>query len=465
MKESSSVARLVQRLREAVLAAEPGARLPSVREWMSREGVSPVTVRHAVAILVDEGLVEARPGDGTFAAARPEAPASAPDYAWQALALGPTRVSSDALEGLLALPVPGAINLAGGYPAEELQAVSLVAAAMGRAARRPGAWGRMPLSGIEPLRAWFAGQVGDAVTASDVLICPGSQAALAAAFAALAEPGAPVLIESPTYTGAIVAARAAGLRLVPVPTDADGVRPDLLAQAFARTGARLFYGQPTYANPTGATLSASRRSGVLEVLEGAGALMIEDDWCRDLGFEGAPPRPLVAGDRNGHCVWIRSLTKSAAPGLRIAAIVAHGAAFTRLTASRIIGDFFVPGPIQGAALELVGAPAWSRHLRTLRGALVERRDALVGAVRHHLGESSLTLIPSGGMHLWVRLPDGVDDLALAQRVAAAKVLVSPGRRWFPAEATGSYLRMSYASAPPESFSRAVGIVARAMGDG
>ncbi|MEO8452027.1 MAG: PLP-dependent aminotransferase family protein [Gemmatimonadota bacterium] len=464
MEQSSSITRLVQLLRRDVVRLGPGKRLPTVRALMARHRVSPVTVRHAVATLVSEGLIDARPGHGTFVAEREE-PAPAMDFGWQAAALGPARISAEAIEGMLALPVPGAINLAGGYPSEDLQALSLVSTALGRAARRPGVWGRMPLEGIEALRAWFARQIGDPITSHEVLICPGSQAAIGTAFSALTTPGSPLLIESPTYVGAIVAARAAGLELVPVPTDRDGVLPEHLARAFARSGARLFYCQPTYANPTGASLSAERRRQVLDVVAAAGAILIEDDWCRDLSLEAHAPRPLINSDRNGHCVYLRSLTKSAAPGLRIAAICARGAALTRLTASRVISDFFVPGPIQEAALEVVHAPAWLRHLRVLRATLAERRDVLAAAVRQHFGDASLAVLPMGGMHLWVRLGDRVDDVALARRAAAAKISVSPGRHWFPAEATGSYLRMSYAGAPAESLGRAVATVGQLADQG
>lgn len=447
----------MQHLRRDIARLEPGKRLPSVRALMARHRVSPVTVRHAVATLVSEGLIDARPGHGTFVALRP-APAPRMDFGWQALALGAARASAEAIEGLLALPAPGAVNLAGGYPSEDLQALSLVSTAMARAVRRPGVWGRMPLEGIEPLCAWFARQIGDPITPREVLICPGSQAAINTAFGALADPGSALLVESPTYVGAIVAARAAGLKLVPVPTDRDGVVPELLAQAFASSGARLFYCQPTYANPTGASLSAERRRQVLDVVASAGAILIEDDWCRDLSFEASPPRPLICGDRNGHVVYLRSLTKSAAPGLRIGAICARGAALNRLTASRVIADFFVSGPMQETALEVVNAPAWLRHLKAARATLVARRDLLAAAVRRHIGPASLALVPSGGMHCWVRLPDQVDDIVLARRSAAAKVIVSPGRHWFPAEATGSYLRMSYASASPDSLAKAVATV-------
>lgn len=463
MAESNSVATVMQSLRREARRLAPGARMPSVRELMAAHRVSPGTVRQAMARLAGEGVLEARPGHGTFVAEKTGGPPTeAPDFAWQGLALGSSRISPDAITGLLAPPAAGAINLAGGYPADDLQAVALVSRAMQRAARRPGVWGRMPLEGIDGLRDWFARQLGPSVSAREVLITPGSQSAITTTFNALAAPGAPVLVESPSYVGAMVAATAAGLRLVPVPTDRDGVRPELLARAFATSGARLFYTQPTHANPTGATLATERRTQVLEVVAEAGALLIEDDWCRDLSFEKAPPLPLICSDRDGHCVYLRSLTKCTAPGLRIAAIVARGAALARLTASRASADFFVSGPLQEAALEIVHAPSWRRHLRDVRSALVQRRDLLAGAVRRRFGHAAVPLTPSGGMHLWMRLADHVDDVALARAAAEAGVLVSAGRQWFPAEPPGPYLRLSYASAPAGQLARAVDLLWRAV---
>ncbi|MBK5255228.1 MAG: PLP-dependent aminotransferase family protein [Vicinamibacteria bacterium] len=464
MKESNSVTMVQQTLRQEVRRLGPGAKLSSVRQLMSEHRVSPGTVRLAMARLTAEGLLDARPGQGTFVASRPGPEVVEADFGWQGLALGSARVSADAIASLLTLPVPGAINLAGGYPAEELQATELVSRAMTRSARRPGVWGRMPLEGIEGLRSWFAQQLGPAVAPYEVLICPGSQSAINTAFNALAAPGAPVLIESPSYMGAMIAARAAGLRLVPVPTDRDGVRPEILAQAFESSGARLFYSQPTHANPTGATLALDRRQGLLDVVAQAGAILIEDDWCRDLSFEKTPMPPLVSHDRNGHCVYLRSLTKAAAPGLRIGAIVAKGAALSRLTASRVVSDFFVSGPIQETALDLVHSPGWPRHLRDVRARLLNRRDILASAMTQHFGDGSVTLLPAGGMHLWVRLESSMDEVAFATRAARAGVLVSAGRQWFPAEATGSYLRLSYACAPETSLRRAVEILARVKGE-
>jgi DNA-binding transcriptional MocR family regulator len=271
-----------------------------------------------------------------------------------------------------------------------------------------------------------------------------------------------VLVEAPTYLGAIVAARAAGLRVVPVPSDAAGVRPDLLAQAFARTGARLAYCQPLYANPHGSVLAADRRGAVLDAAARAGAFLLEDDWARDLSVDADPPPPLAADDADGHVVYVRSLTKSAAPGLRVAGIGARGAAGARLRAARIVDDFFVSGPLQEAALEVVSAPGWRRHRRRLRAELRARRDALLAAVRRHVPELEPATVPAGGLHLWVALAEDTDDVALATAAAAEGVVVFPGRPWFPAEATGPFLRLTYAAAPPDALDEGVRRLARAL---
>ncbi|HWI74548.1 MAG TPA: aminotransferase class I/II-fold pyridoxal phosphate-dependent enzyme, partial [Baekduia sp.] len=212
-----------------------------MRELMARHRASPVTVQRALAQLAGEGLVVPRPGRGTFVAERRGAHApvavAAPDLGWQEVALADRPpLDASSLTQLLAAAPSGTIALTGGYLAPDLQPLAALGAALARAARRPETWGRLPVEGLEPLRDWFAREAGGHVRAHDVVVCNGGQAALATTFRALAAPGEPVLVESPTYLGAIAALRAAGLRAVPVPADEDGVRPELLAGAFALTG-------------------------------------------------------------------------------------------------------------------------------------------------------------------------------------------------------------------------------------
>ena len=203
---------------------DPGTRLPSVRELTARHQASPVTVAEAVRQLVARGLIETRPGRGTFVAALPDE-RRAPDLSWQTVALGARRPGEDEMQALLALPRPGAIPLSGGYLDADLQPAAALGAALARAARQPAAWQRGPVEGREDLRAWFAREAGAGLRADDMVICPGGQAALSSALRALAAPGDTLLVESPTYLGALAAARAAGLRVVPVPADAEGVLP------------------------------------------------------------------------------------------------------------------------------------------------------------------------------------------------------------------------------------------------
>jgi len=453
---------VLHELEAAAAAGRTGDRLPSVRELMRRHGAGPVTVQRAVHRLARRGIVEARPGQGTFVAAPPAA-APVADHAWQTVALGAHRLDAGSLEEMLRPPPPGMIVLSSGYLPDDLQPTGALGQALSRAARRPGAWSVIPAEGLAALRAQHAAWLGGGYTGEDVLVVSGAQPALTACLRGLAAPGGAVVVESPTYHGALAAARAANLVPVPVPSDANGVRPDLLADALAVSGARVVYLQPTFANPHGATLAPERRADVLAAVRAAGAFLIEDDPVRDLAFGAVPPPPPLAhDDADGHVVHISSLTKIAAPGLRVGAIAARGPAYARLRAARVVEDFFVPGPLQEAAVELLGAPAWPRHLKRLRVALRERSSALLAAVDRELGPGRATR-PAGGLHLWVRLDPGEDDVALAERAFGAGVKAFAGRPWFPAEPTGPFMRLTFSAEPPERLAQGVRVLASVRG--
>ncbi|SCL69782.1 PLP-dependent aminotransferase family protein [Micromonospora peucetia] len=446
MSESSTIERLVTSLRAEIARLTPGDRLPSSRDLVRRHAASPVSVARAVAVLAAEGAVVTRPGSGTFVAARSSRAFGAPpDTSWQAVALADRSIDAHTVTDLLRAPPADAITMAGGYLHRSLQPTKALGDALARAARRPDAWDRAPTAGLETLRALFASFAGGDVDTDDVLITSGGQDGLSMAFRAIAAPGSPILVESPTYQGALAAARAAGLRPVPVPVDDDGIRPDLLADAFATSGARLLYIQPTFHNPTGAVLSAQRRPQILDVARAAGAFILEDDFARLLGHGGAVPRPLVADDADGTVVYLTSLTKPASPSLRIGALIARGPVMARLRAIRLVDDFFISRPIQEAAIELLSAPAWDRHLRSLATALRERCTALTAGLARHTPEWTVMRIPAGGLHLWVRLPSNdlhhITDAAQTHGVA-----VSPGNGYFAAEPPSAYMRVGFAAA-------------------
>ncbi len=445
MSESSTSDALAANLRVLLTGLSPGDRLPSSRELIERHRVSPVTVSRAIALLAAEGALVTRPGSGTYVATRVRAGVETADTAWQTIALTDRTVDTRSIADVLGPPPPGTIMLDGGYLHRSLQPTRALSAALARAARRPDAWDRAPTNGLAALRAVFASVAGGTVTPDDVLVTAGGQSALSMAFRAIAGPGSPILVESPTYPGAIAAAQAAGLRPTPVPMDADGVRPDLLAEAFAMTGARLLYCQPTYHNPTGTVLAPERRQQVVDVARAVGAFVIEDDFARYLGHGDPVPRPLVADDRDGTVVHLTSLTKPAAPSLRIGALVARGPVMERMRAVRLVDDFFISRPMQEAALELITSPSWDRHVRVLAAALRERCQQLGAAVTRELPDWTISRLPTGGLHLWIQLPAGADDTVVTSAARQDGVAVSAGRRYFAAEPPAAYLRLGFAA--------------------
>jgi DNA-binding transcriptional MocR family regulator len=450
MENDSTTAQLVECLRAEIRALRPGDRLPSSRHLVDEHRVSPVTVSRALSTLVVEGLIVTRPGAGTFVA-QPSAPRAPADHSWQTVVLADRSIDAGGLSPLFDPPrVDGVISLATGYPHASLTPIRALGAALARAARLPDAWDRPPNSGLDGLRSWFAQNTGPDIDARDVLITPGGQGAISAAFRALIPSGAPLLVESPTYPGALAVARAAGIRPVPVPIDAEGVIPDLLAEAFARTGAQAFYCQPTYQNPTGAVLSTERRAAILAAASAAGAFVIEDDYARWLSHGPRPPAPLLSQDGDGRVIYITSLSKVASPSLRIGALISRGPVANRLRDIRVVDDMFVSRPLQEAALELVSRPAWATHLRDYAAALDSRSRALSAAVATHAPAVRLPPRPQGGMHLWAQLPPGVDDVETAMAARRSGVIVLPGRTFFPAESPAAHLRLTFSAAPFEA---------------
>jgi DNA-binding transcriptional MocR family regulator len=148
--------------------------------------------------------------------------------------------------------------------------------------------------------------------------------------------------------------------------------------------------------------------------------------------------------------------------MRVCAICARGGAFERLRATRLLDDLFVAGPLQQTALQLVTSPGWPQHLRRIGRALERRRDAMVDAIEELMPGITLPFLPRGGLHLWVRLPNQIDEAQLVQRAQQEGVIVSRGRNWFPADAPGPHVRLTYAATDPDSIRQGIRRLAAAI---
>jgi DNA-binding transcriptional MocR family regulator len=465
MSDSSS-SRIVEGLREWVAAAPPGARVPSTRALVAQYAASPVTVQKALRTLAVQGLVESRPGVGTFVravrVARPN------DYGWQTAALGSPNHRIPQLPAALQSVPNDAVALHSGYPDRELLPERLVRAAFVRAARTEALTDRPPTAGVPELQSWFAAELESATPTGvtpaargDVVIIPGSQGGLITAFRALVGAGRPLLMESPTYWGAILAAAQVGVEIVPVPSGIDGPDPEALSRAFEQSGARAFYAQPSFASPTGALWTQALADQVLDTVRRHGAFLIEDDSAHDFGMT-ADPLVVAARDDGGHVVYIRSLSKSVSPAVRVAGLIARGPARQRILADTQAESMYVSGVLQAVALDVVTQPAWRTHLRRLRHQLTSRRDLLVASLREHAPDVQVEAVPRGGLNLWARLPDAVDLGRVVQECRSSGVVIGAGNEWFPAEPTGQFVRLNYAGPNPGAFPDGARILGRAL---
>ncbi len=335
---NDSSSRIVAALREWIATAPPGAKLPSTRSLVSLHGASPVTVQKALRTLVSQGgVVEARPGVGTFVrAARVVRPN---DYGWQTAALGSPNYRLQ-LPMALQSTSNDVIALHSGYPARELLPEGLVRAAFTRATRTDAVFNRPLAAGLPELQSWFASELGSATPAgitppgAERRGCTSGQSGWACDVLSRVGGGRDVRCSwnrRPTG-GAILAAAQAGVTVIPISSGANGPDPEELSRAFEQTGARAFYAQPSFASPTGALWSPSLADKVLDTVRRHGAFLIEDSSALDFGIT-ADPSPIAARDDSGHVVYLRALTKSVSPSVRVAGLIARGGpAYERILA-------------------------------------------------------------------------------------------------------------------------------------
>jgi 2-aminoadipate transaminase len=378
---------------------------------------------------------------------------------------------SSAIRDLLRLvDRPDVISLAGGLPAPDLFPAERLAEAASRAVASSGRLGPPALQygtteGLaelrEVVRTW-----SPARSADDVLVTTGSQQALDLVAHALVDPGEVVVVERPTYLGFLQAVAPCEPRVVGVGSDRDGMRTDELEERL-RSGLRpsLVYVVPSFANPSGATLSDERRRHLVDLAERYGFAVVEDDPYRELGIDGHPPAPL--GTSSDAVVTVGSASKVLAPGLRVGWAVAPKPLREALVRIKQARDLHTPTISQAVAADVLGdGDFMASHLATLRDGYRTRRNALSAALARAFGDALHIDLPAGGMFLWACHP-GLDAAALLPAALAQGVAFVPGVVFGTGdEAHGlrDRFRLSYATATPAELIEASGRLASAVGE-
>jgi len=457
----------------------PGERLPASRELATSLGLSRNTVNQAYQSLVDQGLLRAHVGQGTFVSSRSDtgsdrggAGASPRALAWEGLLArrarapitprgffahpGPHRVEFDFRAGRVArslLPV-AAWKRASAQALDELPALAEATSPQGYA----------------PLREAVARALlarGIVCAAQDVMIVDGAQQGLDLVARALVDPGDAVAIEQPGWFGAAAAFRASEAHLLGVPVDEQGLSTDGLARLLRTRRVKLLFTTPAVQSPTGVALSEARRRELLALADEYQLAIAEDDYDGELRYEGPAPPALKTHDRAGQVIYLGTFSKALFPGLRLGYVVAPRPLLARLALLRFAADVHGNALAQATVARLIESGALERHVRRVRKLYAQRRAALCEALRAHMPDGVAWKPPAGGNTIWLGLPAEADVAQVFAVAAAHGIALHAGAPFAfegsdAAEDADRHLVLSFANLPRERADEGVARLADAV---
>lgn len=406
--------------------------------------------------------------------------AAAADTLWSdRYALRTQRMTSSAIRELLKLTAdPEVISFAGGLPAPEVFPVAEVQAATHRVLDQhgPQALQYSATEGFQPLRELLVrhmARYGIEVAPANLVVTTGSQQALDLIGKLFINSGDRILTEEPTYLGALQAFTSYQAQYLPVPVDDEGLSLDRLEEAI-RGGPKFLYVLPNFQNPTGVTLSLERRRRLVELASHYGAPIVEDDPYGQLRYEGEHQPSLVRLDAEYHgagngrpftggVIYLGTLSKTLAPGLRIGWIVAPEEVAVRLAQMKQGADLHSSTFAQMVAYETARGGFLDSHVRLIRRVYRERRNAMLASLERHCPPGVRWTRPQGGLFLWLTLPAGVDSTALLRDALEEKVAFVPGHAFHPLGGGGNTMRLNFSHCPPEVIEEGVARLGRVLG--
>ncbi len=389
------------------------------------------------------------------------------------------RMGSSAIRELLKYSEkPDIISFAGGLPAPDVFPVEEFTEACIRVLRDygPQALQYGSTEGYLPLREMIARHTeryGIDINPDNLMITSGSQQALDLLGKIFINRGDRILVESPTYLGALQAWNAYGAEYVAVPFDENGMITDALEEAL-RTGPKFIYVLPNFQNPTGSTLSLERRKKLIELADTYGVPIVEDDPYGQLRYEGEHLPPVVALDSRfrdncdlcyrGNVIYLSTFSKILAPGLRLAWVVAPPEVIRKLVQAKQGADLHTSTFNQIVAHEVSRGGFLDQHIKLIRKVYGQRRDVMLAAMDRYFPPEVDWTHPQGGLFLWGSMPEYIDSSELIKVAVEQKVAFVPGAPFYPCGGGKNTMRLNFSNATPDKIMEGIARLGRVIQD-
>lgn len=438
-KESLYV-QLYDVLREAILCGQltEGYLLPPVRRLAAETGINAGTVVSAYRLLEKNGYIRAKRGSGFYVT----------DILMQSDEREDTREESTFLPHMT--PAGDGIDLLSASPSPEYIRVTDFKRVINEVLDRDGgyAFGYQDGQGYYPLRQAMAGYLtkcGIRATADDVHIISGAQQGIDIVAKAVLSFGDYVLVERPTYAGAIGAFRSRGAKIIDAPMTEDGIDMDAVEDALRRFRPKLIYVMPNIQNPTGYSYASAKKNRLLGLARRYQTLILEDDYISELDYSDEKMAPLKALDRDERVIYCKSFSKMFMPGLRLGFLVVPKRKRARILAVKQQSDGSTAGLTQRAFDLYLRNGIWAKHSRSIYNVYRARREEMAALLHKHLPDTVTVYPARGGLTYWLRLPSGISAKRTAQTLAERGVLVQEGSAFFVSTGHDSFLRVSFAA--------------------
>ena len=371
------------------------------------------------------------------------------------------QLKSSAIREILKVTMrPEIISFAGGLPSPATFPVERMRAAYDSVLSRHGkvALQYGPTDGYAPLREWIADSLsieGAKILPDQVMMLSGSQQGLDLLGKVLIDEGSKVLVETPSYLGALQAFSVYRPEFVSVPTDDAGLLPDPVRSA--GQGARLMYALPNFQNPTGRTLSVDRRMALVDACARIGLPLIEDDPYGALSYSGDPLPKMLTMNPDG-VIYMGSFSKVLTPGIRLGYVVAPLPLARKLEQAKQATDLHTAQLTQMVVHEVIKDGFLAQHIPTIRKLYADQCQAMLDALSEFFPSAVKWTRPEGGMFIWVELPKHIDSTQLLEDAIARKVAFVPGAPFYANSPEPNTLRLSFVTVPPEKIREGIAIL-------